>query len=176
MSIRKVKMATAILILSNADKRGHSSDMLKKPQNLHSQKLRTVVGQKYHPGWYFWPRPVQSIEETQILGPLQNDYKNPYIRIWFFERAVYSNIWRGSCPNFEYTDIRFQLVQIQYNKSSAQPHNHTLTRPCKHSLHRIQYNKSSAQPHNHTMVHKLVSLHKRHFSKSPVTSGGRTYR
>ncbi len=43
MSIRKVKMATAILILLNADKHGHSSDMLKKPY-LHSQKLRTVVG------------------------------------------------------------------------------------------------------------------------------------
>ncbi len=31
MSIRKVKMAMAILILLNVAKRGHSSDMLKKP-------------------------------------------------------------------------------------------------------------------------------------------------
>ena len=46
MSIRKVKMATAILILLKAAKRGHLNDMLKKPLNLHSQKLRTAVGQK----------------------------------------------------------------------------------------------------------------------------------
>ncbi len=67
MSVRKVKMATAILILLNADKRGHSNDMLKKPQNLHSQKLRTVVGQKYHPGWFFWPRPIRTIIKQSAL-------------------------------------------------------------------------------------------------------------
>jgi hypothetical protein len=30
---------------------------------LHSQKLRTVVGQKYHPEWYFLTRPTQTIRK-----------------------------------------------------------------------------------------------------------------
>jgi hypothetical protein len=49
MSIKNVKMATAILILFNAPERGHSNGVFEKQQCLHSQKLCTVVGQKYHP-------------------------------------------------------------------------------------------------------------------------------
>jgi hypothetical protein len=60
MSIRKVKMATAILILFNAPERGHSNSVFQKQQCLHSQKLRTVLGQKYHPEWYFLTRPTQT--------------------------------------------------------------------------------------------------------------------
>jgi hypothetical protein len=61
MSIRKVKMATVILILFNAPERGLSNGVFKKQQCLHSQKLRTVVGQKYHPEWYFLTRPARTI-------------------------------------------------------------------------------------------------------------------
>ena len=46
MSIRKSKMATAILILLNPAKRGKLIDVIKTPQKLRSQKLRTVIGQK----------------------------------------------------------------------------------------------------------------------------------
>jgi hypothetical protein len=61
MSIRKVKMATAILIVFNVPERGHSNGVFEKQQFLQSQKLRTVVGQKYHPEWYFLTRPAQTI-------------------------------------------------------------------------------------------------------------------
>ncbi len=59
--VRKVKMATAILIVFNTPERGHSNGVFKKQQFLHSQKLRTVVGQKYHPEWYFLTRPARTI-------------------------------------------------------------------------------------------------------------------
>ncbi len=44
MSIRKVKMATAILILLNAAKRGHSSDMicLRSPRTCVSTRIRKM--------------------------------------------------------------------------------------------------------------------------------------
>ena len=65
MSIRKVKMATAILIVFNTPERGHSNGVFEKQQFLHSQKLRTVVGQKYHhPGWVVLlaaPRPNDTL-------------------------------------------------------------------------------------------------------------------
>ena len=61
MSIRKVKMATAILIVFNMPERGHSNGVFEKQPFLHSQKLRTVVGQKYHPEWYFLTRPARTI-------------------------------------------------------------------------------------------------------------------
>jgi hypothetical protein len=61
MSIRKVKMATAILMVFNMPERGHSNGVFNKQQFLHSQKLRTVVGQKYHPEWYFLTRPARAI-------------------------------------------------------------------------------------------------------------------
>ena len=48
LSITKVKMATAMLPLFEAAKRGNSDNVLKKQQSLHSQKLRTIVVQKYH--------------------------------------------------------------------------------------------------------------------------------
>ncbi len=60
MNIRKVKMATAILIVFNTPERGHSNGVFEKQQFLHSQKLHTVVGQKYHPEWYFLMRPAQT--------------------------------------------------------------------------------------------------------------------
>jgi hypothetical protein len=60
-TIRKVKMATAILIVFNTPECGHSNGVFEKQQYLHSQKLRTVVGQKYHPEWYFLMRPAQMI-------------------------------------------------------------------------------------------------------------------
>jgi hypothetical protein len=34
-----------------------------------------------------------SIEETQILGPLQNDHKNPYIRIYGSSKEPYIRIY-----------------------------------------------------------------------------------
>ena len=48
LSIRKVKMATAMLPLFEPAKRGNSDSVLKTQQSLHSQKLRTIVVQKYH--------------------------------------------------------------------------------------------------------------------------------
>jgi hypothetical protein len=68
MSIRKVKMATAILIVFNVPERGHSNGVFEKQQFLHSQKLRTVVGQKYHPEWYFLTRPAQMIHVIPFLN------------------------------------------------------------------------------------------------------------
>ena len=62
MSIRKVKMATAMLILFNPSKRGISIGVFITPQFLHSQKLCTCLGQKYHLEWYFLMRPAQTIE------------------------------------------------------------------------------------------------------------------
>ncbi len=53
-------MATAILIMFNTPERGHSNGVFKKQQFLHSQKLHTVVGQKYHPEWYFLTRPART--------------------------------------------------------------------------------------------------------------------
>jgi hypothetical protein len=61
MSIGKVKMATAILILFNAPERGHCNGIFEKQQCLHSQKLRIVVGKKYHPEWYFLTRPARTM-------------------------------------------------------------------------------------------------------------------
>jgi hypothetical protein len=61
MSYRKVEIATAIQILFNAPERGHSNGVFEKLQSLHSQKIRKVVGQKYHPEWYFLMRPAQTI-------------------------------------------------------------------------------------------------------------------
>ena len=61
MSKQKVKMVTAILILLYSAKRGISIDMLKRPQNTHSQKLRIGVSQKYHPEWYFLFCPIRTI-------------------------------------------------------------------------------------------------------------------
>jgi hypothetical protein len=66
MSIRKVKIATAILILFNTPERGHSSSVFEKQQCLHNQKLRTVVGQKYHPEWYFLTRPARTDTDRQV--------------------------------------------------------------------------------------------------------------
>ena len=43
MSIRKSKMATEILILLYLVERGNSIDVFENPQQLHSQKLRTVI-------------------------------------------------------------------------------------------------------------------------------------
>jgi hypothetical protein len=43
MSFRIDKMATAMLPLIKSAKRGNSNGVLKKQQNLHSQKLRTIV-------------------------------------------------------------------------------------------------------------------------------------
>jgi hypothetical protein len=52
MSIRKVKMATAILILLlNAAKRGHSSDMLKKPYIEPAQSKVTYSSRSKIPPW-----------------------------------------------------------------------------------------------------------------------------
>jgi hypothetical protein len=67
MSIRKVKMATAILIVFNMPERGHSKGVFKKQQFLHSQKLRTVVGQKYHPEWYFLTHPARMITKSTCI-------------------------------------------------------------------------------------------------------------
>ena len=64
MSIRKVKMATAMLILFNRSKRGISIGVFKTPQFLHSQKLCTCLGQKYHLEWYFLMRPAQTLAKT----------------------------------------------------------------------------------------------------------------
>jgi hypothetical protein len=61
MSIRKVKMATAMLILFNASLRGLSIGVFKKPQFLCSQKLCTCLGQQYHLEWYFLMCPAQTI-------------------------------------------------------------------------------------------------------------------
>jgi hypothetical protein len=61
MSIGKVKMATAILILFNTPERGYSNGVFEKQQCLHSQKLHTEVGQKYHPEWYFLTRHARAI-------------------------------------------------------------------------------------------------------------------
>jgi hypothetical protein len=61
MNIKKVKMATAILILFNMPERGHSNGVFEKQLCLHSQKLHTEVGQKYHPEWYFLTRPAQTV-------------------------------------------------------------------------------------------------------------------
>jgi hypothetical protein len=72
MSIRKVKMATAILIVFNAPEPGHSNGDFKKQQFLHSQKLRTVVGQKYHPEWYFLMHPAQTIFLSMLPLPNRN--------------------------------------------------------------------------------------------------------
>jgi hypothetical protein len=66
MSIRKVKKTTAILILFKAPECGHSNGVFEKQQCLHNQKLRTVVGQKYHPEWYFLMRPAQTIHKNLI--------------------------------------------------------------------------------------------------------------
>jgi hypothetical protein len=70
MSIRKVKMATAMLILFNAPKPGNLIDMLQKPWNWHSQKLCTVLGQKYHLEWYFLTRPIRTILLLKVVIPL----------------------------------------------------------------------------------------------------------
>ncbi len=71
MSKQKVKMVTAILILLYSAKRGLLIDMLKKPQNTHSQELRIGVSQKYHPKWYFLMRPVRMIVTA---APAQLDW------------------------------------------------------------------------------------------------------
>ncbi len=72
MSIRKVKMATAILILFNAPERGCSNGVFEKQQCLHNQKLLTVVGQKYHPEWYFLTCPARTIQK-KLIGLLYYD-------------------------------------------------------------------------------------------------------
>ncbi len=59
-------MATAILIVINTPERGHSNGVFEKQQFLHSQKLRTVVGQKYHPEWYFLPHPTRTYNGTRF--------------------------------------------------------------------------------------------------------------
>jgi hypothetical protein len=66
MSIRKVKMATSILMLFNAPEREHSNGVFKKQQCLHSQKLCTEVGQKYHPESFFLTRPARPITCVRI--------------------------------------------------------------------------------------------------------------
>jgi hypothetical protein len=45
----------------NTPERGHSNSVFEKQHFLHSQKLRSVVGQKYHPEWYFLTRPTRTI-------------------------------------------------------------------------------------------------------------------
>ncbi len=45
----------------NMPERGHSNGVFEKQQFLHSQKLHTVVGQNYHPEWYFLTHPTRTI-------------------------------------------------------------------------------------------------------------------
>jgi hypothetical protein len=51
LSIRQVKMATAMRPLFEPTKRWNFNSVLKTQQSLHSQKLRTIVVQKYHLRW-----------------------------------------------------------------------------------------------------------------------------
>ena len=51
-----------MLILFNPSKRGISIGVFKTPQFLHSQKLCTCLGQKYHLEWYFLMRPARTIK------------------------------------------------------------------------------------------------------------------
>ena len=64
MSIRKCKMATAILILLYSAKRGTFIDVLILPQKLHSQKLRTCNSQNNTSNGTFGVRPARTIEKT----------------------------------------------------------------------------------------------------------------
>ena len=50
-----------MLILFNPSKRGISIGVFITPQFLHSQKLYTCLGQKYHLEWYFLMRPAQTM-------------------------------------------------------------------------------------------------------------------
>jgi hypothetical protein len=82
MSIRKVKMATAILILFNAPECGHSNGVFNKQQCLHSQKLHTKVCQKYHPEWYILTCLAQTIqfyleEPGGLPSPTRIDLEEP---------------------------------------------------------------------------------------------------
>ena len=80
-SIRKVKMATAILILLYSAKRGNLIDVLKMPQKLHSQMLRTVIGQKQHLEWYLLTHPARTIEEIgNLTHPGHVDFNLPHFR------------------------------------------------------------------------------------------------
>ncbi len=63
-------MATAILIVFNTPEHGHSNGVFEKHQFLHSQKLRTVVGQKYRPEWYFLTRPARMIKKKCSYKPI----------------------------------------------------------------------------------------------------------
>ncbi len=60
-----------LLIVFNMPEHGHSNGVFKKQQFLHSQKLRTVVGQKYHPEWYFLTHPAQTMPgfKNQLMFP-----------------------------------------------------------------------------------------------------------
>ncbi len=84
MSIRKVKMATAILILFKAPERGHSNVVFEKQQCLHNQKLRTVVGQKYHPEWYFLMRPARTIKHLLCV-----DWRNFRTGVSCFSKTLF---------------------------------------------------------------------------------------
>ena len=70
MSIRKCKMATAILILLNSAKRETFIDVLITPQQLDSQKLRTVIGQKNQLGGTLQRAPPKrfAIEYCEYYG------------------------------------------------------------------------------------------------------------
>ncbi len=82
-------MARAILIVFNTPERGHSNGVFKKQQFLHSEKLRTVVRQKYHPEWYFLTSPAQTITLVTkdvvglLLGEVVSTRKNTSLqRMW----------------------------------------------------------------------------------------------
>jgi hypothetical protein len=71
MSIRKSKMATAIPILLNSAKHGNLIDVPKTLQKLHSQKLRTVIGQQYHLECCFSARTAQTIKHNTDGKPFK---------------------------------------------------------------------------------------------------------
>ena len=71
MSIRKCKMATAILILLYSAKRGTFIDVLILPQKLHSQKLRTCNSQNNTSNGTFGVRPAQMITTVHTNGTIR---------------------------------------------------------------------------------------------------------
>jgi hypothetical protein len=60
--LEKDKMSTAILPQFKPTKCGNSNSVLKKQQSLHSQKLRTIVVQKYHLRSWFLTCPAHMIK------------------------------------------------------------------------------------------------------------------
>ena len=70
-----------MLILFNPSKRGISIGVFITPQFLHSQKLCTCLGQKYHLEWYFLMRPTQTIF---VLPPNHFDK----VAVTFFHNVI----------------------------------------------------------------------------------------